>query len=238
MPGAAAAESFTGVNCSVRPCARDSVNTRRVAPTSASRCRRKASAPRSRKRRARSFTTARESCGMRAAGVPGRAENGKTCRCVNPHCSTRSSELLNISSVSVGKPAIRSAPNTMSGRSRRSVSQNAMASRRACRRFMRLRMRSSPACSDKCRCGISRSSRAKASMRSRSASTESIDDRRSRFSSGHVLEDLLDQRAELRCARQVGAVARDVDAGEHDLAIIVGDEAPHILDHRAHRHRA
>ena len=34
------------------------------------------------------------SCGMRAAGVPGRGENGKTCRCVSPHSSTRSSELV------------------------------------------------------------------------------------------------------------------------------------------------
>ena len=52
---------------------------------------------------------------MRAAGVPGRGENGKTCRCVSPQSSTRSSERENISSVSVGKPAMMSAPNTTSG---------------------------------------------------------------------------------------------------------------------------
>ena len=56
---------------------------------------------------------------MRAAGVPGRGENGKTCSCVSPHSSTRSSERANIASVSVGKPAMMSAPNTTSGRSRR-----------------------------------------------------------------------------------------------------------------------
>ena len=53
-----------------------------------------------------------------------------------------------------------------------------------------------------------------------------------------MLEDLLDQRAELRRTGQVGAVARDIDAGEHDLAIAVGEEAAHVLDDRAHRHRA
>ena len=42
----------------------------------------------------------------------------------------------------------------------------AAASARRCRRFMRLRMRSSPACSDKCRCGISRGSFASASRSS------------------------------------------------------------------------
>ena len=54
----------------------------------------------------------------------------------------------------------------------------------------------------------------------------------------HVLEDLLDQRAEFWRARQIGAIAGDVDAGQHDLAITVADEPAHVIDHRAHRHRA
>ena len=87
-PGSAAAASETCVKCSVRPCASASISTCRVAPTSASRCRRNARAPCSRRRAARSFTIARSSCGMRAAGVPGRGENGNTCRCVRPHSST------------------------------------------------------------------------------------------------------------------------------------------------------
>ena len=45
---------------------------------------------------ARSLTTSPATCGMRAAGVPGRGENGNTCRCVSPHSSTRSSERANI----------------------------------------------------------------------------------------------------------------------------------------------
>ncbi len=70
-----------------------------------------------RSRAARCLTTPRSTCGMRAAGVPLRGENGKTCRCVRPHSSTILSEFSNISSVSVGKPAMMSAPKTMSGRS-------------------------------------------------------------------------------------------------------------------------
>ncbi len=42
-----------------------------------------------------------------------------------------------MSSVSVGKPAMMSAPNTTSGRKRRTSRQNMMASLRVCRRFMR-----------------------------------------------------------------------------------------------------
>ena len=52
-----------------------------------------------------------------------------------------------------------------------------------------------------------------------------------------MLEDLPDQRAELRRARQIGAVAREVDAGQHHLAIAVVGEAANLLDHVAHRHR-
>ena len=168
---------------------------------------------------ARSFTTARATCGMRAAGVPGRGENGKTCRCVRPHSSTRSSERANIASVSVGKPAMMSAPNTTSGRSRRTCSQNAMASARRCRRFMRLRIRSSPACSDRCRCGISRGSLAKR-VEQVAVGLDRIDRRQPQPRElRHVLQDLLHQRAEPRRARQVRAVAGEVDAGEHDLAI-------------------
>ena len=118
-PGSTGAASRTAVNCSVWPTPPRSVSTSRRWPTWASRCARNAASPFSRRRRARSLTTARSSCGMRAAGVPGRGENGNTCSCVSPHSSTRSSERANIASVSVGKPAMMSAPNTTSGRSRR-----------------------------------------------------------------------------------------------------------------------
>ncbi len=62
--------------------------------------------------------------------------------------------------------------------------QNSIASCRECRRFIRFRIMSSPDCSDRCRCGIRRSSSAMTSSRSRSASMELIDEIRRRFSSG------------------------------------------------------
>src|SRR2546430_904516 len=75
-PGSIAALSRTGVKCSVRPLLVVSANRLRRAPTSRSRCRTNAMAPFSRSRRARSLMISRASCGMRAAGVPARAENG------------------------------------------------------------------------------------------------------------------------------------------------------------------
>ena len=133
----------------------------------------------------------------------GAARTGNTCRKVSPQSSTSSASSRTSSSVSVGKPAIRSAPNTMSGRSRRTSSQNATASARQWRRFMRFRVMSSPACSERCRCGISRSSSAIARIRSASASTESIEESRSRGSSGTSLQDLAHELAERHLARKV-----------------------------------
>ena len=71
-----------------------------------------------------------------------------------------------------------------------------------------------------------------------SASTESIEEMRSRSSSGTCLRICSHQLAEPRRARQVRAIARDVDAGEHHLAVAVLGEAAHLRDHLAHRHRA
>ena len=82
----------------------------------------------------------------------------------------------NSASVSVGKPAIRSAPMAMPGRRARARSTTAMASARRCRRRMRFRIRSLPACSDRCRCGISRGS--SAISRHRSSSIAAGIDRR------------------------------------------------------------
>src|SRR6266571_5473883 len=53
-----------------------------------------------------------------------------------------------------------------------------------------------------------------------------------------MFEDLPNQRAELWRARQIGAVAGDIDAGEHNLVVAVGDQAAHVLDRRPDRHRA
>ncbi len=64
----------TGKKCSVRPCVALSIRTWRVAPVSdISRCRNAAS-PLARNRFARSLIRSPGTCGIRAAGVPGRGE--------------------------------------------------------------------------------------------------------------------------------------------------------------------
>ena len=145
---------------------------------------------------------------------------------MRPHSSTMSSERANIASVSVGKPAMRSAPKTMSGRRRAHL--GAEADR------VGAQMAALHALQDEVVAGLQREVQMRHQPRlrrrsrragRRSASTESIEERRSRSSSGTCAQDRLDQRAERRRARQVAAVARDVDAGQHDLARAVLDEA-------------
>ncbi len=96
----------------------------------------------------------------------------------------RAGEFRNIASSSVGKPAMRSAPNTTSGRSARTSAANFTASARRWRRFIRFRIMSSPACSERWRCGISRGSSAIRRSSSSSTSITSSEERRRRCSSG------------------------------------------------------
>ncbi len=131
-----------------------------------------------------------------------------------------------------------SAPKTMSGRSRRASAQNATAWARECRRFIRFRIMSSPAWSDRCRCGISRSSSASARISGSSASIVSMEDSRSRGSSGTSLRILRVSRAERHLAGQVRAIGGDVDAGQHDLAIAALGERAHLIDDDAGRNRS
>ena len=98
--------------------------------------------------------------------------------------ATKSSVSRNSASVSVGKPAIRSAPIAMPGRSARARAIAAAASARRWRRFMRFRIRSLPACSDRCRCGISRGSSPSSRQSPSSIAAGSSDESRSRRSSG------------------------------------------------------
>ena len=53
----------------------------------------------------------------------------------------------------------------------------------------------------------------------------------------HVFQDLLHQRAEPGRARKILAVAGEIDAGEHDLAIAARAQRAHLRHHLAHRHR-
>ena len=103
---------------------------------------------------------------------------------------------------------------------------------------MRFRIMSSPDCSDRCRCGISRGSVAMR-LEQFGVGLDRIDRRQPQpLHIRHLLQDRLHQPAELRRARQVGAIAGHVDAGQHDLGIAVAGQPLDLLDHRAHRHRA
>ncbi len=58
------------------------------------------------------------------------------------------------------------------------------------------------------------------------------------FETAYMLENLPDQRTELGCPRQIGAVAREIDPGQHHFAIAIVDDPANLFDHLAHRHRA
>ena len=58
------------------------------------------------------------------------------------------------------------------------------------------------------------------------------------FELRNVLQDLPHQRPEPRAARQVRPIARDVDTGQHHLAVAVLGELAYLRDHVAHRDRA
>src|SRR5262249_17568066 len=130
-PAPVCASSLTGVKSVERPWPGLSISTWMRHPLAAARCDLRAATPLSRSSLARRAMVRPLTCGMRAAGVPSRAEKGNTCRKVSPHSSTSDNEFLNIVSVSVGKPAMRSAPNTMSGLTLRIASQKRTESARA-----------------------------------------------------------------------------------------------------------
>ncbi len=155
---------------------------------------------------------------MRAAGVPGRGENGKTCNCVKPQSSTRSSERVNMTSLSVGNPAMMSAPNTTSGRRRRT--------RIAERDGIGARMPPLHALEDQIVARLQRQMQMRHQPRLVGQRVEQIGvgfhgiDRRQPQARNvrHILHDALDQRAQPRLAV---AVTGDIDAGEHHFAIAV-----------------
>ena len=95
---------------------------------------------------------------MRAAGVPRFGEKGKMWPITMSHSSTRRSLFSAISSLSVGKPAMRSAPIAISGRLALSRATVSTASAREWRRFIRFRIMSSPAWKLMWRCGMKRGS--------------------------------------------------------------------------------
>ena len=131
-----------------------------------------ASRRRDRRRSGHAPARPRRAAGRPAPGAPGPAP----AACARPACPAAAStgrhadrsrpQLLDRSRACwrtsprsrSGKPAIRSAPKTTSGRAARARATTAIASARLCRRFIRFRIRSSIACRLRCRCGISRGS--------------------------------------------------------------------------------
>ncbi len=154
-----------------------------------------------------------------------------------PHSSTRSRLRWNIASVSVGKPAIRSAPIAISGRTARARRAAAIAWARLCRRFIRFKIRSSPACSEKCRCGMRRGSSPRSAHKGSSISPGSSEESRSRGSAGTAASSCRDHLAEARRARQIDAIGGQVDPGQHDLANPARGQPPRLGDDGVGRHR-
>ena len=153
--------------------------------------------------------------------------------------STRRSVFSNIASVSVGKPAIRSAPKTMSGRSRRSRGAETRRRRRgrggascalrSCRR--RPAARDADAASGA-------APLAKASMRSASASMQSIEDSRSRSRPGAARRIALTRPPSLQVAAEIRAIGGEIDAGQNDLAKALVGKAPRGGENRLRRRGA
>ena len=164
---------------------------------------------------------------MRAAGVPGRGEKGKTWRKVSPHSSTIDSELLE-HRLGLGREAGDEvgAEDDVGPEPPHRRRRSASASAREMPPLHALQDQVVAATAardgDAASAAPPRRSRASASS---SASIESIEERRRRSQLRHVLQDRAHQPAEARRAGQVGAIGGDVDAGQHDLAIAVLDEA-------------
>ena len=130
-----------------------------------------------------------------------------------------------------------SAPKTISGRRRRASSQNRIASSRKCRRFIRFRIMSSPACRDRCRCGIRRGSRGdrqhQVFIRLDAVDRRDPQPRQIR----HQPQDAHHQIAKTRAARQVRAPGCQIHPGQHNLCKTLVHQPLDLLDHHARRHR-
>ena len=138
-------------------------------------------------------------------------------------------------SVSVGKPAIRSAPRAMPGRASRARRARARPSARRWRRRIRFRIRSAPCWSERCRCGMSRGSSASRSpepfvedggVQGGQAQAREVGNQREQSPKGG---------GEARPIGQIGAVGGDVDAGEHGFAVALLDKAPQLIGQRVDR---
>ena len=175
---------------------------------------------------------------MRAAGVPGRSLYGKTCRNGRSAASTKARVSANRASVSVGKPAIRSAPMAMPGRSARARS---IAARRVGAQVPALH-----ALQDQVAAGLQRQMQMRHQARLVGEQPPQIVVDRRRVERGqaqprqvrHQRQQPAHELAQRRRAGQVRAVGGDVHAGQHHLLVARLDQGAHLRHHRAHRHAA
>ena len=179
-------------------------------------------APAARSRAARDSVTRHRHRGIRAAGVPGRSRIGKDVQegeCRSP--PTRSRRFVELASVSVGKPAMRSAPKAMSGRSAAGAADEVqrigaqVAALHALQDQVVAVLQATGA--DAASAAARRRSAARGPRRSRPG--------RARTAAGAAVPAPAPAggapSGRGSAPGQVGAVAGDVDAGQHDLAVAV-----------------
>ena len=143
-----------------------------------------------------------------------------------------------MASVSVGKPAIRSAPKTMSGRSRRASRAEAH----------RIGPGVAPlhALEDHVVAGLQRQVQVRHQPRLLGDGGDEVlvglhlvdGGEAQALELRHLAQDVPHELARGHVARQTGAVVGDVDAGEHDLGVAGLHQPAHLGHHLARRHRA
>ena len=191
---------------------------------------RHARATAARRRALRSFFTAAGTGSSPAVRVPGRGEYGNTCTFVIPASRTTRSVFANARSSSAGKPTITSVVRLKSSRAARAA---AGTSRRCSGGPSRAARRRHPTGAG--RAGGARRSASRAAPRRARRDVVDLDRREPQPREPRRRAGLADEPRE-RVAGLAVAKAAEVDAGQHDLAVPLGD-APADLARTARRER-
>ena len=137
---------------------------------------------------------------MRAAGVPGRGENGKDVQ-EGQAAVVDEPQRVREHGLGLGREAGDQvgAEDDVGPQPPHLCAEAHRHRRGEWRRFMRLRIMSSPACSDRCRCGIRRGSSAMASHQMR-VGLDLVDGGQAQaLELGHVAQDVPHELAEASC---------------------------------------
>ena len=240
LPGRCGPATRVRAKPSVRPRSGRSIRSSTRRPCIPARC---AAHPRRAERRGAARRArgprAGATCGIRAAGVPAARAEREDVQPGQPAVLDEASEFSNIASVSVGKPAMMSAPNTMSGprRPHRLAEGDGVVAEVAALHPLQdhvvaglqrqVQVRHQPRLAgdrlDEPRVGLDRVDRGEPQPRQVRARRRGSPATRSP-SRGVALE--------------VGAPARQVDAGQHHLVEAAVDQPADLLDHRGDRHAA